>query len=296
MKLILLINFFCCSFSLTTDCSSAKSANLEQNSNAAAITVNKAEPSATPRLPPVKKEIFWSGKNTDFSVQWSKDNIVARNAAGKVIFSAQKFALDQLNKSPKGEADFEFYDFRYKVLNLAGSLLFLQETTSYSPQSYTNESYKAIDLTNPAAKIALTKFYSEAEIIDALNKNAQIAEDFNINKINQPKTFKEFFAAYDRQPTEGTERKIDSCYFPKNFLESFYFERLEADKVVVNLGIPCRVGMREEEAFPLELLLPSKPVLEKDLTSANFQVRLETVDGNAETLISYSAKSIKKPK
>lgn len=296
MKAIIFINFCCFLFGLTTDCSSAKSANLEQNSNAAANVANNAAPSATPRLPVVKKENFWAGKSNNFDVQWSKDNIVARNAAGREIFSARKFALERLKTVSKGEADFESYDFRYKVLNLIGSLLFLRETTSHSPQSYTNESYAAIDLANPAAKISLTKFYSEAEIIAALNRNAQIAEDFKVNKINQPKTFKEFFAAYDRAPTEGTERKIDSCYFPKNFLESFYFERLEADQVVANLGIPCRVGMREEEVFPLELLLPSKPAVEKDLTSANFQLRLETVDGTAETVITFDAKSLKKSK
>ncbi len=294
MKTILAINIFCLLFGLTNACSSAKTAGLEEESNSVSSASNAPEPSATSSMRIPRDEV-WRGASGVYYILWAKKNIDARDK-NKEVFSARKFALERLKTASNGELSFENYTFKYRVLNAVGSMLFLEETTSYSPQSYKNQIYTAIDLSNPTAKISLTNFFSEAEILDALNRYPLIADDLKSRKIAAPKTLKEFFAAFDREPTEGTTRKIDSCYFPENFLESFYFDRLEADKIAVNLGIPCRTGTREEEVSPLELLLPSKPAVEKDLKAVRFNYRLEAIDKEAAAVISFNAKSLKKSK
>lgn len=310
MKTILAINLFCFLFGFTSECAPTKSAaNAEKTSDAAVIA-----PPAPATPAPVEqtiivaensKEAFWQGRSGDFDIVWTKDNIVAKNLSGGEVFSAKKFALERLKKSPgnfakNGAPSFENFTLEYKILAIVGSLLFLQETASHSPQNYITQTYAAIDLNAPATNVALTKFFTEAEIVAALNQNSDIAEDFKVNKIDAPKSFKEFFAAYDRQPTEAGERQIDRCYFPKNAFESFYFDRMEGAQLVVKLGVPCRAGMREEQVMPLELALPAKPSLKSEMELAatqNFSgENFKTAAPDAATVVQFDAKSLKKSK
>lgn len=297
MKIILSVIFFSFFLGLTNDCSPSKPASIEQASQPVVSATTSATPNS--KNPPTvqnSKTELWQGTSGNFDISWTKENIVAKNSSGAKVFSVRQFALTRLKNSANSEYNFENFTFQYKILAVVGSYLFLQETTSYSPQSYTNESYTAIDLANPQAKIDLKKFYGEAEILAALNKNLQIIEDFKINEIDEPKTFKEFFAAYDREPSEIAEREIDRCYFPKNVFESFYFDRVENDKIVVDLGIPCRAEMREETVFPLKLLLPLKPAIESDLKTADAQNTLKSAAKDAETVIQFDAKLLKNSK
>lgn len=260
-------------------------------------------PPPAPTPTPAETNLFWQGTSGNFAVKWTKDDITAKNQNGKEVFSVRRFALDRLKKSSgnfskNNQPNFEYFNFGYRILAVVGTKLFLRETTSYSPQTYTNQSYVVVDLANPSAKIDLKSFFSQAEILAALDKNPEIVEDLRVNDIQPPQTFGEFFTAYDRPP-DGGERPIDKCYFPKNFLESFYFDAVENDQAVVKLGVPCRVGMRSEEVYNLELRLPLKPSIADDLKNVAPEATAKVfkdLPEDAETDVAFDAKTFGKSK
>lgn len=281
-------------FGFSTDCSTA--------ANSKSAPKIQPAPTVSPSqtvLPKVQtdKNTIWQGESANFDIKWTKDDVTARNPNGAEVFSVRKFATKKFKDSladfsKNGEMPFEEYTFRYKILSIAGSLMFLQETTSYSPQSYLNESYVAIDLSDPKATRKLTDFYSETEILNALLKNQLIAEDLKADDVPAPKNLTEFFTAFDREPTEATEKQIDKCRFAKNVFDSFAFNRVENDKIAVDLGVPCRAEMRADKIYPFELLLPVKAELKTD-GKQNFKLKTA---GTEETTIKFAAKPLAKSK
>lgn len=295
MKITFLFQIIFLLFGFSTDCSTAANSKSAQK-----IEPTPTVSSSQTVLPTaqIDKNVIWQGTSANFDIRWTKDDIVARNPNGAEVFSARKSAAEKLKKtfgdfSKNGESPFEEYTFQYKILSVAGSLMFLQETTSYSPQSYLNESYVAIDLSNPKGTRKLTDFFSETEILNALLKNQMIVEDLKANDLHAPKNLTEFFAAFDREPTEATEKQIDKCRFSKNVFESFAFNRIENDKIAVDLGVACRAEMRADKVYPFELLLPVKAELK---TEGKQNFKLKTAAEDQETLIKFAAKPLTKSK
>lgn len=300
MKLFLFLNFVIFIFGFSTECSPTNASKSNQKKTEASPAA-----SPTPTAPPIAqadKNVIWRGTSADFEISWTKDDISAKKISdGATVFSARKLAGERLKKSSgnsarNGKANFEKFYFQYKILSVAGSLLFLQESTSYSPQSYTQPTFLAIDLSNPKSNLSLTKFYSKAEILNALVKNPQVSEDLKANDIPAPKNFNEFFKAYDREPTEVADRQIDKCSFPKTVFESFAFDRIENEKVVVDLGVPCRAGMREDVVYPLELVLPIKDSLKIADKQIHPSSEFKSIGEDEETIIQFDEKSLSKSK
>src|SRR5262245_12698873 len=74
----------------------------------------------------------------------------------------------------------------------------------------------------------------------------------------RPKRWTIFFTLFHTDTdgvTQASDSIYDRCWFPPNISDSFAFIQIEQDKVVAEIGLPCRIGMREEEARPLKLTL-----------------------------------------
>lgn len=273
--------------------------------------VNASSPptNAAPRKLPAS-DLIWQGTSGNYRVEWTKQDIRATNTSGAEVFSARKMAAQRLrtvylknNFDKKGSPNFEKFTFGYKIKNLFGDFLFLEESTAHSPQTYTTKTLLAIDLSNPKSASSLQSFYTQNDILRALLENTEIKKDLQDKGVAFPKTLPEFYALFytnSAQTTEGTERLLDRCWFPKNILESFAFEEVQLDTVEVELGMPCRAGMRDDDVYSLKLKFPvseklKKAALETERGQAQKnQAQIAAID--EETSVGFDAKSLKKIK
>jgi hypothetical protein len=302
MNIILsyLVIFLSLSFSVT--CASKEAKQIEQPPSG--LAKNRELPSSpTPALPATPQTADWRGRSNNFSIEWTSQNIAVKNiATNKEVFSAQKLAAYRLrtayksNFSKKGDPYFEEFSFRYKLLSVAGSIMFLKETTSYSPQSFTEESYLAIDLNAPRKMPSLKDFYAPQEILAALLGNEEIKRDFQTREEppkEMPQTLNDFFTLFHTDTsgtTEASDRIYDKCWFPPNVFESFAFIQIEQDKVLADLGVPCRAGHRTIEIHPLKLTLPVSAAVKTALAGEVSVIKPDNQD--RETLITFTAKNL----
>ena len=136
-----------------------------------------------------------------------------------------------------------------------------------------------------------------------LLNNPEIKKDLQDNDVPFPTTLAKFYSlSYTdaAETTEGTERIFDRCWFPKNILESFTIEKMEADKIEVSLGISCLAGMREDEIYSLKLSFPASEKLNKQIPDVvreqSQHNQAEIAAQSEETNIGFDAKSMKKSK
>ena len=317
MKLYLLGCLLTMTFALSPDCAGSRTAQTKNVSAAPETlpeTSSAVDPAPTPTAaaPPKTSapDLIWQGDSGNFAVEWTKQDIRAVDkASGKTIFSAQKTAARRLktvyrqNFNKKGAPNFEYFTFGYKIAALVGDFLFLKESTAYSPQTYTTDTFLAIDLKQPAAVVSLNNFYSQNEILQAFLNNSEIKKDLEDNKISLPATLSKFYPLFytsATDTTEGTERLFDRCWFPKNILEIFTIEQIEADRVEINLGMPCRAGMREDKIYPLKLKFALSEKLKIRMTAADLeQMRINQTQiarQTDETNVGFDAESFKKSK
>lgn len=302
MKIMLsyLVIFLFLSFSVT--CASRHTEKIEQPPSGLARN-SELSSSPTPALPATPQTADWHGRSSNFSIEWTSQNIVVKNiATNKEVFSAQKLAAYRLRTayksrfSKKGDPYFEEFYFRYKLVAVAGSIMFLKESTSYSPQSYRKETYLAIDLKAPKKMLSLKDFYAPPEILAALLGNEEIERDFQTREDapkETPKTLNDFFTLFHTDPsgtTEVSDRIFDKCWFPTNIFDSFAFIRVEQDKVVADLGVPCRAGMRDNEIHPLKLTLPVSAAVKTALAGEMSVIKPD--NQNQETEITFTAKKL----
>jgi hypothetical protein len=298
MKIMLsyLALFLFLSFSVT--CASKQTKAIEQAPSSPTLNL-KSSPSPTPDLPVIPQPANWRGGSKDFSIEWTGRNIVVKNiATNKRVFSARKLAANRLRTAYKfmfsknGSPNFEDFDFRYTILAVAGSIMFLKETASHSPQTYTQVIYLAIDLKAPQKGVSLKDFYAPQEMLAALLGNEEIKQDFKTREdaiTEKPKTLDDFFTLFHTDasgPTQASDRIYDNCWFPTNIFDSFAFVQVEQDKVVADLGVPCRAGMRDDEIHPLKLTLPVSAAVKTALAGEISVIKPD--NQNQETLITFA--------
>lgn len=240
--------------------------------------------------------------NENFDIKWTKDNILVTDSAnGKEVFSARNFALKRLNTvysanfGKNKQPSFENFTFDYKIVSASGSMLFLKESTSYSPQTYTMEKFVAVDLNKPDSTVSLADFYDEAEILTALLKNTEIAADLKDKNLPEPKTLAAFYSLFNKNVSEAkevSENLLSKCWFPSDVLKSFTIENFASAEAEINFGIPCKAGMRDEEVFPLKLSMPVNSKMQsftgENMRQNNWQ--------DQETVIVFNEKSLTKKK
>lgn len=172
----------------------------------------------------------------------------------------------------------------------------IAETTSYSPQSYKQETYLAIDLNAPQKMLSLKDFYAPQEILAALLGNEEIKRDLQTREDapkEMSKTLSDFFTLFHTDGSDATEvsdRIFDKCWFPANIFDSFAFIQVEQDKVVADLGVPCRAGMRADEIYPLKLTLPVSAAVKTALAGEMSVIKPD--NQNRETLVTFTAKNL----
>jgi hypothetical protein len=299
---IMLSLVICLFLSLSVTCASRQTEKIEQPQPGLARN-SELSPSPTPALPATPQTADWHGRSSDFSIEWTGQNIVVKNIATKVeVFSAQKLAAYRLRTAYKsrfsknGDPYFERFYFRYKLLAIAGSIMFLKESTSYSPQSFAEETYLAYDLRTPKKTLGLKDFYAPQEILAALLNNEEIKRDFQTREdppTEAPKTLNDFFTLFHTDTsgtTEVSDRIFDKCWFPTNIFDSFAFVQIEQGKVSADLGVPCRAGMRTIEVYPLKLTLPVSAAVKTALAGEKSVIKPD--NQNLETLITFTAKNL----
>jgi hypothetical protein len=279
-------------------CASRQTKAIEQASSSPTPNL-KLSPSPTPELPAIPQPANWRGGSKDFSIEWTGSNIVVKNiATNKKVFSARKLAANRLRTAYKfmfgknGSPSFQNFDFRYTVLAVAGSIMFLKEISSHSPPSYTRVTYLAIDLKAPQKRASLKDFYAPQEILAALLGNEEIKQDFQIREealTEAPKTLDVFFTLFHTDasgPTQASDKIYDNCWFPTNIFDSFAFIQVEHDKVVADLGVPCRAGMRDDDIRPLRLTLPLSDAVKTALAGEISVIKPD--NQNQESLITFT--------
>jgi len=315
MKLYIFAYLCSLLFAFSPNCASSQAKQNKSDSlpnaapTAAPITASSPMTNALPPKSPAS-DLIWKGTSGNYAVEWTKQDILAKNAAGAEVFSAKKMAAQRLNTvylqnnfDKKGSPNFENFTFGYKIKNLFGNFLVLEESTAYSPQTYTTKTLLTIDLNDPKSALSLQNFYTSNEILRVLLENAEIKKDLQDNDVALPKTLPEFYSLFytnAAKTTEGTDRLFDRCWFPKNILESFAFEKIEPDSVEIELGMPCAAGMREDEFFPLKLTFPVSEKLKKSSVEIDRQqlqkIQTQIAAINEEANIGFDAKSFKKSK
>jgi hypothetical protein len=299
MKIMLpyLVIFLLVSFSVT--CASKQAKQIEQPPPGLAQN-SESSPSPTPTSPatPQSQTADWRGRSGNFSIEWTSENIVVKNSAtGKEVFSAKKFAAYRLRTAYKsmlgknGDPNFEEFYFRYKLLAVAGSMIFLKERASYEPRSYTVETYLAYDWKVPQKKLSLKNFYTPQEILAALLGNEEIKRDLQTREDppkETPNALNDFFALFNTRGSDAHEvsdRVFDKCWFPTNVFDSFAFIQVEQDKVVADLGIPCRADMRADNIYSLKLTLPVSAAVKAAFAGEAPVIKPDNQD--PETLITF---------
>ena len=277
-----------------------------RTSSAKTVPAASVKPTVKAVAPPknADSDLIWQGATGDYAVEWTKTDIRATDKIhGAEVFSARKTAAQRLrtvysqNFNKKGAPNFEKFTFGYKIAGLVGDLLFLKESTVSSPQTYTTETFFVIDLRNPKTLVSLKNFYGDDEILQALLKNSEIKKDLQENDVAFPATLSKFYPLFytsAAHTTEGTERLFDRCWFPKNILEAFTIEKVEAGQAEVILGMPCRAGMREDAIYPLKLSFPANEKLKYRITDGaqieKYQTQFAAL--TEETNIGFDAESL----
>lgn len=296
-----LVIFLFLSFSVT--CAS-KQVKQNEGSPSGLAQNSGLSSSPTPALPDAPPQpADWHGGSKNFSIAWTGENIVVNDiATKKEVFSARQFAAYRLRTAykymfdKKGVPNFIEFGFKYRLLSVAGSIMFLKEATSYDPQSYTRETYLAIDLKEPRKKLSLKDLYASQEILAALLGNEEIKRDFQIREeplTETPKTLDDFFTFFHTgedgdNPTQASDSIYDRCWFPTDVFDSFAIIQVEQDKVVAELGVPCRgAGMREDEIRPLKLTLPVSAAVKTALAGEMSVIKPD--NQNQETSITFLA-------
>lgn len=289
----------------SNDCADSKKKKNAVVSNTSQVAETKASPTPVPKK--VSADSIWEGESGGFEINWTKENIVVKNiSSGQTVFSARDFAMMRLKKEFKanfdknGEPYFEDFTFRYQIISVAGNLLSLHEQTSYSPQSYSNETLLTVDLNKPQQTIYLTDLFSENEIVNALALNEIIAAKLKQKNTVKTATFADFRNNFNKTANEATEvsdDQLDECWFPENVFKSFAFNKVENEKVTVDLAIPCRAEMREDDVYPLALTLPIPEKLRSELSAAMNKKLLSSdfknLSSNDETVITFTSDSFK---
>jgi hypothetical protein len=174
--------------------------------------------------------------------------------------------------------------------------MFLKESTSYSPQSYGQQSYVAIDSNAPQKTVSLKDFYTPQEILAAMLGNEEIKRELQTREDppkETPQNLEDFLTLFNTQITETSEvsdRIFDKLWFPANVFDSFAFIQVERDKVVADLGVPSRADMREDEVHPLKLTLPISAAVKAALAGETSVIKPD--NQNLETLVTFTAKNL----
>lgn len=276
MKILILCLILFTFAGLSNDCRNGEERKNAVASNAPQIVESKISP--TPEPEDIAGDLIWHGESGDFDITWSKENVVAKKiSSGQMIFSAREFAKMRLKNNFKenfgknGEPYFEDFTFRYQIISIAGNLLSLDEKTSYSPQSYSKETYLTVDLSKSQQTVSLTNFFTEKEILNALTSNEMIAKAIKQKSAVKPMTIAEFRSYFNKTVTEATEvsdNQLDKCRFPENIFKSFAFDKIKDGKLIVDLAIPCRAEMREDNVYSLKITLLPPDKLMNDLSVA----------------------------
>ncbi len=252
-------------------------------------------------------ELIWQGESGGFEIKWTKENITAKSiASGKQVFSAREFAAKRLkndlkdNFDEKGKPNFEDFTFRFQIISITGNFLSLHEKTSYSPQSYSREKYLTIDLNTPENDISLQDFFDEKEILKSLTENKIIGDEMKKKNSAEPANFAAFRNSFHKtilEAVEVSDNQFDKCWFPEDVFKSFAFKKISEGKSSVNLAIPCRAEMREDDIFLLEISLPIPEKLNSELKTAADKKLLaddfQNISEKGETVINFDSASIK---
>ncbi len=305
MKILILCFILLTFAGLSNDCGSRVEQKNAVVSNAPQFVAPKVTP--TPKPENVPDDLIWHGENGDFDITWSKGNIVAKKiSSGQTAFSARELAKMRLKKDFKenfgknGEPYFEDFTFRYRIISIVGSLLSLDEKTSYSPQSYSKETYLTVDLSKSPETVSLTNFFTEKEILNALASNELIAKAIKQKNAAKPTTLAEFRSDFNKTVNEATEvsdSQLDKCWFPENIFKSFAFDKIKDEKIIVDLAIPCRAEMREDDVYSLKIMLLPPDKLVNDLFAAMNKKLLaedfENLVSKDEAVIIFNSNSFK---
>lgn len=214
---------------------------------------------------------IWAGASAGFAVQWSRSDIAVHRGK-QLVFSASDWAKAGLahflmvNRSAGGTAPPDCdYQRHMRIVALVGTMMSLEDRVEIScrreahPGGMTRlitvdlaasgplaqagrDAIGRIDTRHPGQAVLLTKLFPATDVLAALASTPQLREVLQRTGAN-PRALPELLAAVGGASGQG-----DDCFIvPDDLLGSFAFDRLDQDRIVLQLGLPgdgpCRMNL-----------------------------------------------------
>jgi hypothetical protein len=202
----------------------------------------------------------WTGMSGGIRVTISEKDVLAKDPGGKKVFSLRElYGPDIASDDP----DVDTQSTLYRPLSLVGPYLSLdREASGFTPGAahvWTQNEFVTLDLTEPKRPVALTRWFSEQQLLAALNSDPFLSE-----RLKLPRKGVESLAALAGVFSRANDCRLSIGDGP---IESFAFYSLEPEgKVAVRVGLVN--SCIQEPMTQLGLLLPVPPSLTQDLKAA----------------------------
>lgn len=237
-------------------------------------------------------KLIWQGVSDNYTIFWDGKDIAA-SAPGK---GAARFSMHDLlehrwrmafksEDAPAGCSS----EYSMKILSVVGSLISV-ELSEYgqcpgAAHPNVTTSYESVVLANPDRPIALTHYFDEKDIYQALINDGIVKKVLAAENIATPATLPQLIYAL------GSVSGFCEYGFTDDLLTRFAFHHLEEDKVAVRLGVSHGSGACRGMLTQLGILLPIPEHLLNALKRADAREEgflmkdAESIAGNRNTLM-----------
>ena len=214
-----------------------------------------------------KDEVIWQAQTDNFTIRWSKADIIVTDPYQETIFSAAALAKKQFTADFLGEDNCK-YNRSFILLSVVGTIASLQDSEDFycqgTPHPTIETRFMSIDLAKSARKAKLTDLFAEADILKALLADSVIKSALKQAKSSQlPTTLKAL-----HETLEWTEIPIKKCtyYLPADFLTQFAFHHVNDNQIAIRVNLQPSAPACQTKNVQLGFYLP---------IPANFQAAIE---------------------
>lgn len=208
----------------------------------------------------VPPRAIWKATVGDFSIQWSKSDILVSRAAATVL-SFKAIAYADWEKISQPAADQPMQSERsYRILSAVGPFLSLEQQDDCDcggahPSS--SKRFRAFDLSKSspghASPAKLTDIFPEQDILGALRNDKLVAEALKVGEGPAPASLAELVGALQ---FKSVQVKECSYYFGPDLLSNFAFYSVEGNNVAVRISLSQAAEVCRGQMTQLGILLP----------------------------------------